>query len=127
MNTVKKIGESIRLLRLKKGLSQEQLALQAGVNTSYLGQVERGENNPTIHTLEKIAIGLEVPISSLMSDVGLRGCVEKNNQTVLTVISPDDLKQLMMDAIKTNALSLRSETHSTKARIDVDDDDKETV
>ncbi|WP_245600219.1 helix-turn-helix domain-containing protein [Paenibacillus harenae] len=126
MNTVKKIGESIRLLRLKKGLSQEQLALHSGVNTSYLGQVERGENNPTIHTLEKIATGLEVPIGSLIGDSELTDCVEKNKKTILAVLNPDDLKQLVMGAIKTNAMNLRSESHSTTARIDEEDENNET-
>lgn len=124
MNTVKKIGESIRLLRLKKGLSQEQLALHSGVNTSYLGQVERGENNPTVHTLEKIAAGLEVPLGSLIGDCELTESAEKNKKTVLAVLNSDDLKQLVLDAIKTNVMNLRSETHSTKARIHENEDDE---
>ncbi|MFM9329409.1 helix-turn-helix domain-containing protein [Paenibacillus mesotrionivorans] len=118
MNTVKKIGENIRLLRLKKELSQEQLALHSGVNTSYLGQVERGENNPTIHTLEKIANGLEVPIGSLIGDSELTDCVEKNKKTVLAVFNPDDLKQLMIDAIKTSTMKSRSETDTTNTHND---------
>ncbi|EAO9488579.1 tyrosine-type recombinase/integrase [Brevibacillus invocatus] len=51
MKNMEAIGESIRLHRLKNGMSQEQLALSAGVNTSYIGQIERGENNPTIRIL----------------------------------------------------------------------------
>ncbi|MDR0232616.1 MAG: helix-turn-helix domain-containing protein [Dysgonamonadaceae bacterium] len=54
MNNIEFIGGSIRILRTGKGPSQEQLALNAGVNTSYIGQIERGEKNPTIKTLEKI-------------------------------------------------------------------------
>lgn len=59
------IGESIRLHRLKNGMSQEQLALNAGVNTSYIGQIERGEKNPTIKVLEKFHPLLEF-LSSLL-------------------------------------------------------------
>lgn len=43
MSSIESIGENIRVLRLKNGFSQEQLALNAGVNTSYIGQIERGE------------------------------------------------------------------------------------
>ncbi|MEK3759598.1 helix-turn-helix transcriptional regulator [Paenibacillus sp. FSL P4-0338] len=50
MNNIEFIGENIRILRLKNGFSQEQLALSAGVNTSYIGQFERGEKNPTIQS-----------------------------------------------------------------------------
>jgi integrase len=42
MKSIESIGENIRLLRLQKGLSQEQLALSSGINTSYIGQLERG-------------------------------------------------------------------------------------
>jgi transcriptional regulator with XRE-family HTH domain len=67
LNNIEFIGESIRILRTGKGLSQEQLALNAGVNTSYIGQIERGEKNPTIKTLEKIAVALEdiLPVRGL--------------------------------------------------------------
>ncbi|OPH60301.1 hypothetical protein BC351_17540 [Paenibacillus ferrarius] len=119
MNTVQIIGEKIRLLRLKNGLSQEQLALQSGVNTSYLGQVERGENNPTVQTLEKIANGLNVPIGSLMINNELEESSEKDKKTVLTVFSPDDLKQLIIDTIKSSTENLHpnsSQCKSTKRK-----------
>ncbi|MEK3658677.1 helix-turn-helix transcriptional regulator [Paenibacillus sp. FSL F4-0236] len=56
MNSIESIGENIRILRLKNSFSQEQLALSARVNTSYFGQIERGEKNPTIKILEQISI-----------------------------------------------------------------------
>jgi transcriptional regulator with XRE-family HTH domain len=103
MNTAQSIGEKIRFLRLKKGLSQEQLALHAGINTSYLGQVERGEKNPTIKTLEKIAGGLDTTLENLI--VHTIQCAETSTEkkTVLTVLSSDELKQIIIDTIKSNA------------------------
>ncbi|MCD1259744.1 helix-turn-helix transcriptional regulator [Paenibacillus athensensis] len=59
------VGENIRVLRQNRGLSQEKLALRASINTSYIGQVERGEKSPTIDTLEKIATALEVTVQDL--------------------------------------------------------------
>lgn len=42
-----KLGNNIRLLRKSKGLSQEQLALNAHIDRSYIGGIERGERNVT--------------------------------------------------------------------------------
>lgn len=49
------MGNQIRELRKGKGLSQEQLALQAGIDRSYVGGIERGERNVSFLTLVKIA------------------------------------------------------------------------
>jgi transcriptional regulator with XRE-family HTH domain len=78
MNSIESIGENIRILRLKNGFSQEQLALNAGVNTSYIGQIERGEKNPTIKTLEKISKALEIALIDLLFLVDSRGGGSKN-------------------------------------------------
>lgn len=62
----RQIGNNIRALRKAKGLSQEQLALRADINASYLGQVERGEKNPTIDVLNKIADALHTPLEAVV-------------------------------------------------------------
>ena len=59
------VGERIKELRKQSTLSQEQLAVQAGLTTSYIGMLERGLKSPTVDTLEKIAIALEVEIEEL--------------------------------------------------------------
>lgn len=61
------VGENIRQLRKKRGLSQEQLAFRADINASYMGQVERGEKNPTIDVLSKIANALQTPLEMLVN------------------------------------------------------------
>jgi transcriptional regulator with XRE-family HTH domain len=53
-------GQRVRELRLAAGLTQEKLAFHAGVDRSYLGQVERGEVNVSIDSIGKIAKGLRV-------------------------------------------------------------------
>jgi len=63
--TLVKIGNNIRKLRLSKGLSQEALALNSGIDRSYLGGIERGEHNVAVINLEKIAQALEIPIANL--------------------------------------------------------------
>ncbi|WP_438498112.1 helix-turn-helix domain-containing protein [Paenibacillus sp. IHBB 3054] len=59
------VGSQIRVLRQERGISQEKLALIAGVNTSYVGQIERGIRSPTIDMLDKIAQALEVDVVEL--------------------------------------------------------------
>ncbi len=58
-------GQRVRLLRKCKGFSQEQLALECGLDRTYIGGVERGERNISIVNIEKIAYGLDVPLKDL--------------------------------------------------------------
>lgn len=61
------IGNNIRTIRKAKGLSQEQLALRAEINASYMGQVERGEKSPTIDVIGKIAGALHCPLEQIVN------------------------------------------------------------
>lgn len=63
----KNIGFSIRKYRLSKDLSQESLALSAGIHPAYLGRLERGEKCPTIDTLYKICDALNISICQLLN------------------------------------------------------------
>jgi transcriptional regulator with XRE-family HTH domain len=53
------VARNLRVLRKQKGLSQEELAFQAGINRNYVGQIEREEKSPTVDILEKLPIALE--------------------------------------------------------------------
>ncbi len=61
-----KIGKAIREIRAKKEITQEQLALDAGLNRAYIGYIERGERNPSTDTLVKIAKALKVSPKDLL-------------------------------------------------------------
>ena len=65
------VGERIKFFRNKLGWSQEKLALQAEINTAFLGHLERGLKNPTIKTLEKITFALGVSLSCLHTSEAL--------------------------------------------------------
>lgn len=56
----KKIGERIKELRLKSGLSQEKFALKIEMDRTYFASVESGKRNISIVNLEKIVRGLDV-------------------------------------------------------------------
>ncbi|WP_259186653.1 helix-turn-helix domain-containing protein [Rhizobium sp. BK176] len=59
------VAWNIRRLRVLKGISQDDLALSAGIERSYAGHLERGTKNPTIVTLEKIAGALSCELLEL--------------------------------------------------------------
>ncbi len=59
------IGQRLRARRLELGYSQEVTAEKADLHPTYIGQVERGEKNATIESVEKICIALEYPMEDL--------------------------------------------------------------
>jgi transcriptional regulator with XRE-family HTH domain len=64
-NIIERIGLNIRIMREKRGLSQEKLGDLAGLHRAYIGQIERGEKNIGLKNLEKIAIALKVSVRFL--------------------------------------------------------------
>lgn len=59
------LGSRIRAQRKHIGLTQEQLALVAGVDRSYFGAVERGERNITFMTLYQLCLALRCDVAAL--------------------------------------------------------------
>ncbi len=74
----KTVGQRIRNYRLKLGLSQEKLAEISGCHPTYIGQLERGEKNATLESIEKIASSLNVPLSRLFENLGGTDDGERN-------------------------------------------------
>lgn len=63
------VGKNVRRIRVAQNVSQERLAFDSGVDRSYLGGVERGEENPTIDILDRIAATLSVHVSELVKEL----------------------------------------------------------
>lgn len=91
------IGQKLRTCRRECGMTQETLAEKAGLHPTYIGQVERGEKNLTLGTLEKLldAMGLSMadffaslPRRKSMDDYPAR-CYE-----LLLSCTPQQQKQL---------------------------------
>lgn len=74
------IAKNLRRIRVAKDVTQERLAFDAGVDRSYLGGLERAEENPTIDILDKLVSTLGVDLNELFepphsessSDAGLK-------------------------------------------------------
>ena len=63
---VSAIGPKIRELREAASLTQEGLAHEAGISTSTLSRIERGNYQPRMDTLRKLAQALKVPVANLL-------------------------------------------------------------
>jgi len=68
MNLNNIIGGNLNRLRTERQLSLSKLSEICGVSKVMLGQIERGESNPTINTIWKIATGLKVPYTHLIDE-----------------------------------------------------------
>ncbi len=66
---LKNLGLSIKLERIRRGLSQEELAERAGLHRTYIGMVERAERNISVINLVQIANALSVPVGLLLGEV----------------------------------------------------------
>lgn len=84
------IGENLKRLRTEKGLSLDAVARLSGVSKSMLGQIERGEVNPTISIVWRIANGLKVSFTSLVT----------SSQDESEVITRSEVEPLVEDSGK---------------------------
>jgi transcriptional regulator with XRE-family HTH domain len=60
-------GLAVRQLRERRGLSQERLGELSKLHRNYIGGVERGELNPTLRTIQKLALAFELKPSQLLA------------------------------------------------------------
>jgi len=84
------IGDVLRDLRQQKGRTLRQVAGRASVALGYLSEVERGQKEASSEILASVAEALDVPISTIMREVGERIAVLEGLQPFPDVV-PDDL------------------------------------
>ena len=89
---IRAIGKNIRNLRLARKLTQEELSYKASINAKYLGEIERGEKNPTGLILFKLAQILKAPISEIMPFSGYNGLLLEVEK-LFEGKKPSDLKK----------------------------------
>jgi len=65
-NSAKKLGDNIKLIRTAKGMTQGDLCRKLELDRSYMSNVENGNKNPTLATIEKIAKALGVTSDKLL-------------------------------------------------------------
>lgn len=72
------VGQRIRNYRTQLGLSQEKLAELSGCHPTYIGQLERGEKNATLESIDKVASSLKIFLSKLFENLGGESTNERN-------------------------------------------------
>lgn len=91
------IGRRIKEARQKLGLTQEELGERARLHYSYIGQVERGNKVPSLKTLKKIALALNIRLEALLEDSRDREISPENllAQELMATVrhsTPEDIK-----------------------------------
>ncbi|WFR61423.1 XRE family transcriptional regulator [Paenibacillus amylolyticus] len=81
------LAQNLKRLREQRKLSLDKVAEMSGISKTMLGQIERGESNPSIGTVWKIASGLKISFTVLIH--------EPKSDT--TVVTGDDIQLLMED------------------------------
>lgn len=66
--TRKRLAKKIRELRKKTGMSQEELGFVAGLHRTYIGSIERAEQNVSVDNIHKLAKALKVHVNQLFED-----------------------------------------------------------
>ncbi|HBV17044.1 helix-turn-helix domain-containing protein [Chryseobacterium carnipullorum] len=66
-NIKQKIGDRIKEVRVEKKLSQETVALNSGIERSFMTHIENGRRNVSVETLEKVLTGLEISFSDFFN------------------------------------------------------------
>ena len=64
---LKEFGKHLREIRLKQNLSQVDLAFKGNFDRNYIGMLERGERNPSLKNLERLAETLEITLPQLLN------------------------------------------------------------
>ena len=70
MNGRSLVARNLRRIRVTKGVSQERLAFDSGIDRSYLGGIEREAENPTVDLMDRLASTLGVPLAELFAEPG---------------------------------------------------------
>ncbi len=93
------LGRRIRKLRDAKGWTQQELGSQSDVNYKFLGEIERGQQNPSFEILTKIAAALDVELPELFryeQEILNRKEIESRINQIIKSISDADLRQLLL-------------------------------
>jgi transcriptional regulator with XRE-family HTH domain len=69
MDSLERLGKNIKVMRVERGYTQEQLAEYAGMDPTYLGLIERGQKNLSVRILLQLASALQCEPAELLRNV----------------------------------------------------------
>lgn len=91
------VGHRIRSIRKQKGISLRALAERCGLSANAISLIERGENSPTVSSLERLAAALSVPITAFL---------EKQNEQTTIFVRPEHRLRSKIDGIQLDSLGI---------------------
>ncbi|HSF66215.1 MAG TPA: helix-turn-helix transcriptional regulator [Nitrospiraceae bacterium] len=68
MRAIQRFGKQLQRLRTHRGLTQEQLAVTAGLSRMFVTRMEQGAHDPTLSTLVRLAKALKIPVTELLGE-----------------------------------------------------------
>jgi transcriptional regulator with XRE-family HTH domain len=68
MRAIQRFGKQLQRLRTSRGLTQEQLAVTAGLSRTFLTKLELGQHDPSLSTLVRVAKALRVSVTELLGE-----------------------------------------------------------
>ena len=68
MRAIQRFGKQLQQLRTRRGLTQDQLAVTAGLSRSFLMRLELGQHDPSLSTLVRVAKALKVSVTELLGE-----------------------------------------------------------
>ena len=71
VQVTRRFGLAVKNMRLKRNMTQQELADACGLDIGYIGQIERGQRNPTLGVMHSIASVLRTKVSELLNEAGL--------------------------------------------------------
>jgi len=93
------LGKRIRSLRLSKGWTQQELGEKADISYKFLGEIERGKQNPSFVMLVKIADAFKIELIELCRfthEISSRNELEKEITRIIENSSDDELRQYVL-------------------------------
>jgi transcriptional regulator with XRE-family HTH domain len=93
------LGRRIRALRNARGWTQQELGNRADINYKFLGEIERGQQNPSFNILIKIGVALEVELPELFRlehEISDRKEIEKRIREILKAIPDEALRHILL-------------------------------
>ena len=111
-NLHKQVENKIRALRKAQGLSQEHLAEQASLRPTYIGEIERGETNPSLTTLQSIADALRINIGDLIPSPTLKEPTTETELLTSQILGlvrsePPHIQKALLNVLKSLIAELR--------------------
>jgi transcriptional regulator with XRE-family HTH domain len=100
------LGKRIQDLRRKRGLTTGELAAQVHVTSGFISQLEHGKADPSLHTLQRMAVALQVPLSYLLLEDDLKPQVVRKQDRHVIQLGNTGLQASILSPLPSRSLEL---------------------